>query len=171
MGLDMIYGEVASLFETSAYLTKMEQTFISRAPGPVASFGNLTKPFSTQLWMAICMTIAAISFCVFIAHSMYTSLGLATMAHPEPNQLNFILFPFCKVTEPEPLPWFSRGSGGHFLVFLWTILALLLVMCYQCNLRANLISVEYQKPIDTLQDVLTRSTKIWIGEVTASTFV
>ncbi len=76
------------------------------------------------------------------------------------------------MTEPEPLPWFtSRGTGGHLLVFLWTLLAWLLVMFYQSNLRAHLILLEYEEPIDTLEDVLLRAKKIWIGEASAAPFV
>ncbi len=154
----------------SSPLTHWEIKFLSKAPKMAISFGNLTKPFSANAWLLLSMTIAIISVSLFISHRLYSNINL-DYVKPEQHWLNFFLFSFCKVTEPEPLPWFvKKGTGGHFLVFNWTILSWVAVMFYLSNLRAHLISVDYEKPIDSLQDVLERSSKIWISETILSSF-
>ena len=154
----------------SSPLSSLEIKFVSSSPKQEQSFGNVSKPFTVFTWLTLLVTILSISIGLYASYSMYSSLHLEFVKH-ESSLLNFILFPFCKVTEPEPLPWFViKGTSGHFQVFLWTVLAWLMVMFYQCNLRANLISKEYEKPIKSLQDVLERSSKIWITETLWNSF-
>ena len=144
-------------------MSVMEIKFITSSPKQVQSYGNVSKPFSAHVWFALFGTMSLISMGLFASYRMYSN-HQPEFVRPESSLLNFFLFPFCKLTEPEPLPWFVRkGTSGHYQVFLWTILTWLLVMFYQCNLRAHLISKEYEKPISSLQDVLERSSKIWIS--------
>ncbi len=51
--------------------------------------------------------------------------------------------------------------AGSLAVTLWSVFALLLLMFYQSNLRAHLVTVDYEKPMATMQDVLDRGQKIW----------
>lgn len=170
IGSSTIFGRSDTFFESSSVLDRVEYVFISKAPEPTTTIGNLTKPFSVILWLTIFVTLASICCGIFISYMTYFSLEIG-LAKQEHAHFNLVLFPCFKVTEPEPLPWFSRGTGGHLFVFSWTLFAWFMVMCYQTNLRAHLISQEYDKPVDTLNDVLTRTTKIWIGEVTAAAFL
>ncbi len=164
VGSSFLGPYVNEFFDISHPVARLEINFISSAPKPVNSFGNLTKPFSARIWLALTITLFLIALGLSSAHSLYSKVN-SSLILPEPNTLNFFLFPFCKLTEPEPLPWFlQKGTGGHFLVFIWAVLSLMMVMFYQSNLRAHLIDVDYEKPIDSLQDVLDQSFKIYISQ-------
>lgn len=45
-------------------------------------------------------------------------------------------------------------------ILLWSIFSMLLIFFYTCNLRAMLIAREYERPMETLQDVLDKNLKI-----------
>ena len=77
------------------------------------------------------------------------------------STVDFLFFPFCRFVEPEPIPWFPKWSSGKFLVLLWSFFTLIIVHSFQGNLRANLISKEFEKPITTHQDVLDRGQTVF----------
>ena len=52
----------------------------------------------------------------------------------------------------------------------WIVVAFFLVAFYECNLRANLVVVQYEKPIDTEQDILDRGVELHISRVTFISF-
>ena len=52
---------------------------------------------------------------------------------------------------------------GRLMVFLWSIFAMLMVHFYQCNLRAVLVAVEFEKPIDTPVDVVERGQPVYLN--------
>ena len=149
----------------STYLATNTFVFASKAPEAITTFGNLTQPFDMSIWLCTFLAVAVIASCIAVAHKLYSNIN-RKLVKAESQPTNFFLFTFCKITEPEPLPWFFKGLfGGPTLVFLWSLLAWLLIMFYQSNLRAHMIASEYEKPMDTLQDVLDRSTRVWIANV------
>ena len=140
---------------------------LSRTPGQKLPFGNITKPFSPLLWLLISFCLVSLSLSLFVAHALYERVSKRLVLKEE-AKTNFLLFTFCKITEPEPLPWFRGGFGGRLLVFLWTTLSLLCTMFYVSNLRAMMVTTEYEKSIDTLEDVLTHGKKVWIPQAMTS---
>ena len=84
------------------------------------------------------------------------------LVRPPSVPVDYILFPLCRFTEPEPIPWFPTWSTGRVLTFVWSMYTMVFIMAYSCNLRANLISKEFEKPIKTHQDVLDRGADIFI---------
>ncbi len=138
--------------------------FMTKSPSEVLSFGNVTRPFSTTIWMAIVLTLFIICSYIHVAYSVYSNFD-PTNVLPEDSKINFFLFGFCKFTEPEPLPWFKQASGGKLSVTLWTIFALFMLMFYQSNLRAYMVTVDYEKPLNTMQDVLDSGKKIWLPNI------
>ncbi len=122
----------------------------------------MSKPFEAFTWVGIVFTLFLLCTFFLVAHTTYKSLGLGDdLVLPEGSRFNFFLYGFCKITEPEPLPWFRRAAAGSLAVTLWSVFALLLLMFYQSNLRAHLVTVDYEKPMATMQDVLDRGQKIW----------
>lgn len=50
------------------------------------------------------------------------------------------------------------------MTLVWSLFTTVIVLAYSSNLRANLISKVYEKPIRTHQDVLDRGTDIYIPQ-------
>ena len=78
------------------------------------------------------------------------------------HKLDFIIMTFCGITEPDPIPWFPKWSTGKILILLWSAFGLIMNLTYQCNLRAMLTTVEYEKPIESLRDLLDRGKRVYI---------
>ena len=135
---------------------------VSRAPRPKLSFGNIVKPFSLLIWLCIFGSLGVLCVVFVLIYKTYTSISKSFIAK-EDTYVNFLLFTFCKISEPEPLPWFRHGIAGQLSVFLWTLMSLFCIFFYVSNLRAVMVTVEYEKPIDTLQDVVDNGQRVWIA--------
>ncbi len=155
-------------FGTPTHLTKLR--YISRLPRRVTSYayGILLDPLELPAWAMTLVTIMSLSAFLFTAHKVYTSdhLDHLKLAKPEGSTTNFIVYPMARITEPDPLPWFtSRWSAGRMVTLLWIAFSFLMNMFYACNLRAHLIVVTYEKPIDTLEDIVKNGQTVYIYDV------
>ena len=52
------------------------------------------------------------------------------------------------------------SKARFFLVMEWLLLGYLITMSYKSLLRASLVSIQYEKPIETLEDMLVTDRKI-----------
>ncbi len=141
-----------------------EMVYGSSVPQQVVSLDNITEPFPGNVWIYTVLTLLLFSFLSYTFHWAYQKLGHGLVG-PESDKSNFFLFTYCKITEPEPLPWFDRVAGGKLCVTSWGIFCLFMIMFYQSNLRAHMITVKYERPIETLEDVLLRARKVWLPTV------
>ncbi len=126
------------------------------------TLGNIVKPFNALIWAAVTCSLFLLCTFFLAAHRVYQRLEGISL-RPEASKLNFYIYGFCKITEPEPLPWFSKAMAGTMSVTLWTIFGLFITMFYQSNLRAFMVTKEYEKPMVSLQDVLDRGENIWMS--------
>lgn len=61
---------------------------------------------------------------------------------------------------------YTRAPTSMKAVFqFWIVVAFFLIAFYECNLRANLVVVEFEKPIDTEQDILDRGVELHVSRV------
>ncbi len=149
------------LYDMSHAVYVGEMRYMYRAPKEVVPFSNVAMPFPGKIWVLLAITLAAFSILFATFHKTYSHLDVGKVT-PEPLRANFLIYTFCKITEPEPLPWFhGKAVGGKIGVSSWTLFTLLMLMFYQSNLRAHMITVTYGKPIDTLQDVLGHGRRVW----------
>ncbi len=155
-------GFVAGLmFDLGFPLAQTRIVGVSRAPKPKLSFGNILKPFPTSIWLVFCISLLALSTMLLATYKIYTNVSIKHIFKHDTYE-NFFLFTFCKITEPEPLPWFRGGMAGQLSVLLWTLLSLFLILFYVSNLRAVMVTTEYEKPIDSLQDIVRNDQRVWI---------
>ncbi len=139
--------------------------FMSRVPRPLEKTDSLLRPFSPLIWSLFTLTTLSFSLMFLVAHSTYSSDGVKQwkLHRHEVSKVNFLLYTFSKVAEPDPVPWFTqKWSAGKFLAFLWSLYALLAVLFYACNLRAHLAALDHEEKIDTLQDVINNRQRPWI---------
>ena len=148
-------------FDVTRPIFQSDFVLISRTPQVVTTWGNIKSPFRDSTWALVFALLLLLSLLFLSSHKVYVSLG--RRVKPERGVSNFFLFTFCKFTEPEPLPWFKTGYGGRLLVFVWTVMSWSLLLFYQSNLRAHLMTLQYEKPILTLQDAVDNGKKVWIA--------
>ncbi len=139
-------------------------SYIFRAPRKVVSYGNVARPFSVLVWLIIFFTVFVLATLQFASYKVYTSKGIIEydIMKKVSSQVDLFLYPFVKITEPDPMPWFIKWSTGKFVVFLWTLTAMLLVMFYTSNLRAYMIMIDYEPEPRTLKDIVDREERVYI---------
>ena len=70
------------------------------------------------------------------------------------NPIDFIILPLSMLVQQDRLKWFKfayKSSAGSVTVLLWSMGGLVLMLSYVSNLRASLIAIAYEKPINTVQ--------------------
>ncbi len=139
--------------------------YISRMPKILEDSYGFLLPFTTLIWIIIIVSLLCLSIMFYITYSIYSipELLYAGLYKSEKSAFNFFLYTICKLTEPDPLPWFtSKWSTGKYLTFIWSMYCLLLTFFYNCNLRAHLSAVDYEKPLDNSYDVIQHGKRPWI---------
>ncbi len=85
-----------------AFLGSTEARFASRTPRPKMTLENLLRPFPLNVWFMFAISLLSISVYLKVAHCAYSAIPNVrhVMVKQENNWSNFIIFPFCKITEP-----------------------------------------------------------------------
>ncbi len=139
---------------------------ISRLPRVIESSNSVLLPFSTILWITIFTSLLALATTLLFTHRVYSTNEVykAYKLHQEErSKINFFLFTICKITEPDALPWFTRNwSVGRIITGMWALFSLMLILFYNCNLRAYLSALKYEKQVDSIDDVLENGHRPWI---------
>ncbi len=147
-------------FDVTVPMTQFDLIMMSRAPRTITSWGNIVSPFRLDTWLSVLIVLIVIAISLLVSHRVYVLLKIPVKDEPSP--INFFLFTLCKVTEPEPLPWFRSGTAGHLFVFIWTVFACIMVLFYLSNLRAYLMTLQHEEPIESLQDVVDNNRRVWM---------
>ncbi len=161
----------SSLFDLSGMTNFDETLFMSRALRTRMSWGNISNPFSMPVWIFTSASLLSLTLYFIIAYKVYSSNHLMPhfLYEYEPNPSNFLLYTCFKFSEQEPLPWFiRRWTSGRLITLLWAVLSFFMISAYNSNLRAHMITAEYEYPIDTLRDVVDYAEKVWIYDVAAT---
>ncbi len=151
------------VFDLVAPYFSVNIIYITRAPLPVTSLENITRQFSATVWIMSLVSISALSLMLYVTYVVYNGghMKAFELARVEKLRTNFLIFPFAKITEPDPLPWFKKWSTGKLLVLLWSLLSLLLTQFYTSNFRASLVVVTHEDPPTRLEDVLKRGETVY----------
>ncbi len=131
---------------------------------PLDRYDNILLPFSTNMWLAVLVTACLFAMSLYATHFAYNMEPLHTEGfhRKERSKFNFVLYTFSRLTEPDPLPWFThKWSAGKFLAILWAIFGLFLVLCYNSNFRAHLTARTFEKSLDTIEDVVDNDKVSW----------
>ncbi len=105
--------------------------FVSRTARPLDSrYDNIVLPFTVPVWVAIAAIALIFAVSFSITHYAYQTTILESLGFHkvERSKINFLLYTVSKLTEPDPLPWFTnKWSAGKFLAMLWTVLGLFIL--------------------------------------------
>lgn len=117
-----------------------------------------------------------------LAHALYATLPNSEklLSSQKTPFFDFIILPLCKFVEPDPLPWFPHFSTGNvqkyletlnllhmyigkILTLMWSLFTMVIIFAYQCNLRASLVNVSYEKSIETVDDAINSDRNIYMA--------
>ena len=137
----------------------------SKAPGKASSASNILKIFDKTSWFLTLISMVFVSCVLIAAYALEYHFGST-----KPDILLLILLPLAMLNA-EALPvedvtkkssW--KGFTRNFILLLWSVMGMVLVFCFLCNLRAMILKPVREKPIDTARDlVLGGKTPILVG--------
>ena len=146
----------------------VEYGHFSRKPMPISNNLNALKAFDWYIWAALIVTLALIAAAFYFIYRMFEKLAMVAKLPFELNKVghsvDFVLLPTSMLVSQENVRWFnksSRASSGSILVIFWAMCCLILHFAYKQNLLSSLVAVEYEKPVDTVQDILDRDEDLW----------
>ncbi|TRY75000.1 hypothetical protein TCAL_04945, partial [Tigriopus californicus] len=128
----------------SVMMYTIDTNFIATYPKPTPPYENLLKPFSAYLWVCLIFTLVVLST-VLVAIGRYLE--------QQPME-KIITLPFMSLVEQNIPDSRFKSKVSKFLIGLWYLTVFFILSGYSCNLRAFLVATEYEKPIDTAEDIL-----------------
>ncbi len=164
----MGFGGITNLFnpyfDFGTPIIQSKTMYFTRTPQPTNLLGNIARPFPTDVWLMFALCLLVVASALHMCNTVYNLTHLAEyqLGKKGVPSLNFYLFAFTKVTEPEIGPWFKRWSTGRFVTLMWSVNALFLILFYTSNLRAHMVTVDYEDPPKSLEDIAATGNKVYI---------
>ncbi len=151
-------------FDLIVQLNTINYLYVSRLPQEVVSYGNITYPFKWLVWVAALVSFLLFATFFHLAHNVYVSKDVVQfkLVLFESSPFNFYLYTFSKLTEPDPIRWFPKWSAGRMAILFLSVISAFLVMFYNSNLRAHMMIIEYEKPLQTLEDIAENGKAVYI---------
>ncbi|XP_023332894.1 uncharacterized protein LOC111704780 [Eurytemora carolleeae] len=126
--------------------------WVSKYPGKRSPVDNIIKVFDRYTWFALLGSLALTSLVLFVIVNVLRSLGFK-----QPDNVLVLLAPF-SILNAEPMPeWFlisnKRVYSGSILMMTFALFSTLVIFAFSSNLRAILLSPNYEVPIDTSRQI------------------
>ncbi len=173
---------IAYHFHISPPFWQHSSIYISRQPRPIVSYGNILLPFDLPTWILASVALFFLAIFFVIAHYVLNApdLKYLCLVRKESSPTNFFLFTFAKFTEPgmhvyncntvrklvlansDPIPWFPKWTSGKFATLLWSLFSFLIIMFYTSNLRAHMVTINYEQPLDTFEAIVQNGQKVYL---------
>ena len=128
---------------------------MSKAPGKKTSTTNILRIFDKISWILIFASLLLVSLGLIAASKIKHIFG-----GKKPDIVSLILLPLAMLNAegmPEDNRTRKKSKGGFSLnVFLlhWSVMGMVLVFCFLCNLRAMILKPTMEAPIDTTKDLV-----------------
>lgn len=137
--------------------------FKTKKPGQASRLLTIVEPFNWQVWSAV-----AASIC--LAYLALVLVGRFSARKSEKDY--FLIWSIAlgvMINEGVPdrlLKISGKDYHRQILLFFWIPMACLIGMAYQSDLRAALIKTDFEKPVDSYQDVLDQNLILLVAKNT-----
>ena len=130
--------------------------WVSKAPSKKTSATNLLRIFDKTSWILTFASMLVVSCSLIAAYKLGHISG-----GKKPDIVLLILTPLA-MFNAEAMPVDveqvtrrkSRGEFTRNFLFLnWSVMGMILVFCFLCNLRAMILKPTLEKPMDSTQDL------------------
>lgn len=157
------HRHLAADFTVPTYL--VEYGHFSNKPQVLDPFENVVAPFDSLVWATVAATVGLVGLAFLALHAGYARIPALAWRLNRPNsKVDFFLLPLGMLVYQDRVRWFrdlKRHSAGSILVLVWSLGGFVLALSYMSNLRASLIAVEYEAPIDTNAQILANDADLW----------
>ena len=149
-------------FPTSVEVT----TWLSAAPGRVPPASNLVRTMDTGCWLLTLASLISVGLALVVIMTVVTGTGSScgtgcgtSWLRHQLDVVNIMLTPLAMITGGEMPAWFNsprRCPGrraGNLVLLTWSLMGMIVMFGFSCNLRAIYMRVDYRKPLDTAEAV------------------
>ena len=131
----------------------------SRYPDISDNINNPLSVFPYKVWIATLFSLTLITICTLNIIYVYDGIKPKNIkSNLEVSQI--VLRLSAGFTEPDDEAWFKNYSAGKFIMLVYSVASFFIVSLYNVDIRAKIIVPEMEKPIDTMNDIDFRVTKI-----------
>ena len=145
--------ERAAFIDYSVPVIELVMKWASKAPGKKTAATNLVTIFDKTSWILTFASLMLISCGLIAAYKVEHIFG-----GKKADTVLLVILPLAMMNA-EPLPTNKRkNSKGSFsrnsLLLLWSVMGMVLVFCFLCNLRAVILKPTTENPLDTTEDLV-----------------
>ena len=135
-------------------------------PIAVKSYFKIVNAFTWNVWLSFYASSIVFSAVFFIITEVYSHVFEMTLVKVK---WDLILKPFAGFAEPDVIPWFTGEQpggvrAGKIAMISFSIFSTFFMAFFQSNLRSILISPTFEKPIDSVRDVIDRGAPFWTAQ-------
>ena len=125
----------------------------SKTPEKTTAATNLITIFDKTSWILAFLSLVLVSCCLVAANKLELFFG-----GKEVDTVSLILAPFAMLNA-EAMPVEKKknskcGYARNLILLLWSVMGMVLVFCFLCNLRAVILKPTMENPIDTTEDLV-----------------
>ncbi len=142
-------------------------SFALRRPIPANTYYTLLRPYDVPTWIFVGVTTVVVYLTLWAIEKWHVR------RHPSHRRSSpYELVAAVSVSlvgESVPASWFSvrHVAQGTLILFIWLPLALILNNAYESILLSHLVSVSYEKSIDTFKELHKQQLPLYIRANTA----
>ena len=140
----------------TALITPMDTRnlyIVTLRPASLPSYWTLFYPFAIETWIGVLVsTLAVTTFLILIEYMT----GFGKFFHAMTIGMS------TAINESLPHYYYTYNSNPKTLMFwTWILCGLILNLAYRSTLLANLVTIQYEKPINTAQDLLNSGLSVY----------
>ena len=157
--------------------------FLSRAPQPIQNYLTLIKPCDNYVWYLLASSVVAISLTlmvvdlifakwkdtstdgIFHQSKKYASLSFRTFDHKSNFFAGIIIGIGAIIDEAIMDQYICKtpcAGARKIIVCMWILFGFLITISYKSVLLANMTSIEYEKGIDSIEDMLNSNKPLMV---------
>ena len=125
-------------------------------------------------WISVFVSYIFTSLALVIVVKVGASYGMKRV-----DVVKIILTPFAMMNHEGMPSWFEmstspatsikvirRGRAGNLLLLTWSVMGMIIMFGFTCNLRAIYMNVDYEKPLDTAEAIYKSGRTVTINSAT-----
>ena len=150
-------AERASFVDYTTPLLERVTKWVSKAPGKKTSATNLLNIFDKSSWFLTLCSMVLVSSVLIAAYKLEHHFG-----RKKPDIVLLIFTPLAMLNA-EALPTddvnqkkLRRGFTRNFILLHWSVMGMVLLFCFLCNLRAMILKPLMESPIDTSEEIILK---------------
>ena len=166
LGVDVIITPNRyKLIDFSSYLEYTALTYSIRVPQPVDVLYQFLQPFEMMVWITWFSMVAIFGILIYVV-TYFTKSKISKLALPNVKLIDYVLYSIGITIQPLiDHQWIniirSKTWSGTLIILGLSIAGFLVMNVYKTDLLSSLTAISFEKPIDTVKDLLEKDIKVY----------